>query len=114
MEDIVLIVAKELNVKISEVISKKRNRDVVNARRISIYISKSLTDNSLREIATYFSFSDHSAVSHALQKITKMIDSDKYLHTQIENLISKITTCVVKKKSNFTFTHQVENEKYFY
>ncbi len=88
MNDILEFVGKELNIKKSEICSKTRQRDVVKARRMSVYLSKRLTQHSMREMAAYFKFTDHSAVSHAVTKFKNDINEDSYLSAQVENIIS--------------------------
>ncbi len=90
IDDIVKMVSKELNVKLSDIKSKKRTRDVVNARRISIYLARNLTPNSMPQIAVYFGMRDHTAVSHAMKKIAEIIKSDENFNVQLEELSNKI------------------------
>ena len=92
IDSIVNIVAKELNVKPSDIKSKKRAKKIVEARRISIYLARNLTPNSMPQIAIYFGMKDHSAISHAMKKIEEIIDSDENLKVLIEELSSKIET----------------------
>ena len=47
LESIVEIVSNELNVKPSEMKSKSRSKNIVEARRIVIYLAKNLTPNSM-------------------------------------------------------------------
>ena len=90
IDDIVKMVSKELNVKLSDIKSKKRTRDVVNARRISIYLARNLTPNSMPQIAVYFGMRDHTAVSHAMKKIAEILKSDENFKVQLEELSNKI------------------------
>jgi len=69
IDDIVKVISKEMNIKLSDIKSKKRTKDVVAARRISIYLTRNLTPNSMPQIAVYFGMKDHTAVSHAMKKI---------------------------------------------
>ncbi len=90
IDDIVQLVSGELNVKLSDIRSKKRTKDVVNARRISIYLARNLTPNSMPQIAVYFGMRDHTAVSHAMKKITEIIENDENFNLQLEELSNKI------------------------
>ncbi|HIC79096.1 MAG TPA: chromosomal replication initiator protein DnaA, partial [Sulfurovum sp.] len=92
IEDIVKLVSRELNIKLSDIRSKKRTRDVVNARRISIYLARNLTPNSMPQIAVYFGMKDHTAVSHAMKKIKEIIKSDETFTIQLEELSNKINS----------------------
>ncbi len=90
IDDIVKLVSKELNVKLSDIKSKKRTRDVVKARRISIYLARNLTPNSMPQIAVYFGMKDHTAVSHAMKKINEIIKENENFKVLLEELSNKI------------------------
>jgi len=96
IDDIVKIVSQELNVKPSDIKSKKRNKNVVNARRIVIYLARNLTPNSMPQIALYFGMKDHSAVSHALRKINEIVDNDENFKVLLEELSNKVGTLTKK------------------
>jgi chromosomal replication initiator protein len=90
IDDIVKIVSIELNIKPSDMKSKKRTKNIVNARRTAIYLAKNLTPNSMPQIAVYFGMKDHSAISHAMKKIHEIIDNDENFKVLLEELSNKI------------------------
>ncbi len=90
-ENIIATVAKELNVKTSEIISKSRSRNIVYARRVAIYLSRELTSNTTPQLAQLFGLKDHSAVSHTMKKINELIKTDEDFRLKIEELQNKIT-----------------------
>ena len=92
LEDIIEIVSKELNIKPSNIKSKSRSANIVEARRIVIYLAKNLTLNSMPQIASYFGMKDHSAVSHNIKKINELIENNEYFKIRIEELKNKIST----------------------
>ena len=92
LENIVEIVSKELNVKPSEMKSKSRSKNIVEARRIVIYLAKNLTPNSMPQIAQFFNMKDHSAVSHSIKKINELIEANEYFKVRVEELKNKILT----------------------
>jgi chromosomal replication initiator protein len=92
IDDIVKMVSKEQNVKLSDMKSKKRTKDVVNARRIAIYLARNLTPNSMPQIAVYFGMKDHTAVSHAMKKITEIIEENENFKVLLEELSNKINS----------------------
>jgi chromosomal replication initiator protein len=89
---IVTLISKELNIKLSDITSKKRTRIVVRARRISIYLIRKLTSSSMPQIAVYFNMKDHTAVSHAMKKINELIENDENFKVLLEELSNKITS----------------------
>jgi len=92
IDDIVKVVSKELNIKLSDIKSKKRTKDVVSARRISIYLTRKLTPNSMPQIAVYFGMKDHTAVSHAMKKINELLENDENFKVLLEEFSNKITS----------------------
>jgi len=98
IDDIVKVISKELNIKLSDIKSKKRTKDVVSARRISIYLTRNLTPNSMPQIAVYFGMKDHTAVSHAMKKINELVDNDENFKVLMEEFSNKISSNQTKDK----------------
>ena len=92
LESIVETVSKELNIKPSDMKSKTRSKNIVEARRIVIYLAKNLTPNSMPQIAQFFNMKDHSAVSHSIKKINELIETNEYFKVRVEELKNKILT----------------------
>lgn len=91
LEHVIEVISKELNVKPSELKSKTRAKNVVEARQICIYLTKQLTQNSMPKIAAFFNLKDHSAISKNIKKINELIQTDEILKIKIEELKNKIT-----------------------
>lgn len=89
---IIKVVSRELNVKPSEIKSKSRTKQISDARRIVIYLARTLTHNSMPSLAQYFGMKDHSSVSHAMKKINSMIDEDANFKLIVEELKHKIVS----------------------
>ena len=85
-------VAKDLNIKPSEIRSKGRSKNLVYARRISIYLCRELTTNTMPQLAQYFGMKDHTAISHTLKKINELMQNDEDFKVKIEELTNKITS----------------------
>ena len=92
LDTITKLVAKELNVKPSEIRSKSRSKNIVYARRVAIYLSRELTKNTMPQLAQYFGMKDHTAISHMLRKINDLIKNDEDFKVKIEELTNKLTT----------------------
>jgi len=92
MDKITEVVAKDLNIKPSEIRSKGRSKNIVYARRISIYICRELTQNTMPQLAQYFGMKDHTAISHTIKKINDLIQNDEDFKVKIEELTNKITS----------------------
>jgi len=92
MEIITEVVAKDLNIKPSEIRSKGRSKNIVYARRICIYICRELTQNTMPQLAQYFGMKDHTAISHTIKKINNLIKDDEDFRVKIEELTNKISS----------------------
>ena len=90
LPDIINIVASELNIKPSDIKSKKRTATVANARRVVIYLARELTHNSMPDIAKFVGMKDHSSISHNIKKANELIEKDENFKLIIENLKNKI------------------------
>ena len=91
LENIIELIAKEFNIKPSEITSKSRNKNIVAARRTAIYLAREFTKESTPVIAKYFGLKDHSAVSHAIKSFNKKLKEDNDFRIKIEELKNKIT-----------------------
>lgn len=90
LEDIIKVISRELNIKPSEIKSKKRNKNIVEARRVGIYLARTLTPNSMSSLASFFGMKDYTAVSHNMKKINELIETDEIFKLKIEELKNKI------------------------
>ena len=85
-ESVKKAVCKKYNIKITDIESKKRNREFSQPRQIAMYICREMTDLSLPKIGASFGGRDHTTVLHACDKISKQIKLDPTLAEDIKNL----------------------------
>ena len=90
LEDIINVISRELNIKPSEIKSKKRSKNIVEARRIGIYLARTLTPNSMPSLANFFGMKDHTAVSHNMKKINEIIKNDENFKVRVDELKNMI------------------------
>lgn len=76
IEHIQSLVGDHLNVSVEDIKSKTRKRDIVQARQISMYFAKKLTNSSLCVIGKHFGGRDHSTVIHACQTVNDLMETD--------------------------------------
>jgi chromosomal replication initiator protein len=91
LDTITKFVARDLNIKQSEITSKGRAKNIVYARRISIYLCRELTQNTMPQLAQYFGMKDHTAISHTIKKINSLIENDEDFKVKIDELTNKLT-----------------------
>ena len=74
----------------SEVVSMKRDRALVHARHVAMYLCRELTDLSLPRIGQHFGGRDHSTVMHATSKIRVAMAEKRSTYNQIQELTGRI------------------------
>jgi chromosomal replication initiator protein len=68
---------------------KTRKRQVVQARQLSMYLSKNFTKHSLKAIGKHFGGRDHSTVIHSCQAIQNLMDTDTKFKESVDDLQKK-------------------------
>ena len=58
-------------------LSKTRKREIVQARQIAMYLSRSLTKTSLSSIGAQLGGKDHATVLHACNTVSDLMDTDR-------------------------------------
>ena len=86
IDEIIKVVAGKLNIKISDVKAHNKNKNMVLARQITMYLARKLTDHSFPDIGQKIGGRDHSTVIYANNKISKIVETDAAL----KNLIQEI------------------------
>ena len=72
VENIQKTTAEYYNIKMSDILSKRRSRSVARPRQMAMFLSKELTNYSLPEIGESFGGRDHTTVIHACKKIKEL------------------------------------------
>lgn len=79
-------VADHYALKINDLISPRRARDVARPRQVAMYLAKMLTPRSLPEIGRRFGGRDHTTVMHAVKRIEALRATDHELDRDINQL----------------------------
>ena len=69
IEEIQRKVAEHYNIRLTDMSSARRARDVARPRQVAMYLAKQLTSRSLPEIGRRFGNRDHTTVMHAVSRI---------------------------------------------
>ncbi|MGL5152080.1 MAG: chromosomal replication initiator protein DnaA [Clostridium sp.] len=85
------IVASYFNLRIEDLKSQRRTRNVAYPRQIAMYLSRKLTDMSLPKIGEEFGGRDHTTVIHAYEKISEKLNNDESLQHTINDISKKLT-----------------------
>ena len=86
IEEIIKTVAAKLNIKISDIRSPKKNKNLVQARQISMFLARELTSASFPDIGNKVGGRDHSTVIYAHNKIKRMMETDKTLQDILDGI----------------------------
>lgn len=90
IEYIQKIVCNYFNVAVDLIQTKTRKREIVQARQIAMFFSKSLTKSSLTTIGSQIGGKDHATVLHACKTVNNLMDTDKKFRGQIEEIEKRL------------------------
>jgi chromosomal replication initiator protein len=90
IDKIIEKVAEFYKVPVNNIREKNRRKEVAYCRQVAMYISKCVTDHSLKTIGLNFGGRDHSTVIHAIQQIESIKLSDSVLSKEIDSIISSL------------------------
>ncbi|MBC7907771.1 MAG: chromosomal replication initiator protein DnaA, partial [Rhodospirillaceae bacterium] len=86
IEEIQKRVAEHFNIKLAEMSSARRSRQVARPRQVAMYLAKQLTSRSLPEIGRKFGGRDHTTVMHAVKKVEELKGADQNFSEDVELL----------------------------
>jgi chromosomal replication initiator protein len=91
IENIIKTVAEYYKIKVSDLLSKRRNRSVARPRQMAMRMAKELTNHSLPEIGDAFGGRDHTTVMHACRKIIELMTTTPEIAEDHKNLLRILT-----------------------
>lgn len=77
-------VAEHYNLRLTDMHSARRARQVARPRQVAMYLSKLLTARSLPEIGRKFGGRDHTTVMHAIRKVEELMGDDAQIAQDVE------------------------------
>jgi chromosomal replication initiator protein len=86
IDDIQRKVADYYNLRLSDLLSARRSRQIARPRQVAMYLSKILTTRSLPEIGRKFGGRDHTTVIHAVKRVEGLRDSDTAIQEEVDLL----------------------------
>lgn len=94
-EHIIQTVCKVCNITWSKMMDKSKSLEVVVPRQITAWLLARYCGYTQEKIAQEFGKADHSVVSHMIQRVNEMLDTNDELYTRplktIESCILKLT-----------------------
>jgi chromosomal replication initiator protein len=89
-EIIIGTVAEHFGLKVEDITSTKRNKEVVYPRQIAMYLCRELTATPLTVIGKVMGGRDHTTVMHGIDKVKETLDNDATVRSTVEILKKKI------------------------
>ena len=86
IEEIQKRVAEHWNIRLTDMSSARRARNVARPRQVAMYLAKQLTSRSLPEIGRKFGNRDHTTVMHAVSRVAELMASDVSFAEDVELL----------------------------
>ena len=86
VDEIIRKVADHYNLRMSDLLSARRARQVARPRQVAMYLAKMLTSRSLPDIGRRFGGRDHTTVIHAVRKIEELRQTDSQIAEDVELL----------------------------
>ncbi|RUO76221.1 chromosomal replication initiator protein DnaA [Idiomarina seosinensis] len=92
IDNIQKTVAEYYNIKLADILSKRRSRSVARPRQLAMALAKELTNHSLPEIGDAFGGRDHTTVLHACRQIQKLKEEQHDIKEDYRNLIRTLSS----------------------
>jgi len=86
IQTIIDAVTKYYDIKLSDLMSKRRHKSVALPRQVCMWLARKYTRYSLEEIGGYFGGRDHTTVLHAIRTIGSRRDQDPDVGKAVERL----------------------------
>lgn len=83
-DDIIDVVCEHYNVRMNDLLSQRRTKNLAFPRHVAMFLTKELTQLTLTEIGSFFGGRDHSTVLHAINKIKGLRLKDTDLRNELE------------------------------
>lgn len=90
IEDILKVVCAHCNIKMSDIKSNKKNKNISEARQLSMFLAREMTNTSFPEIGEKIGGRDHSTVIYSCKKMKEKLENDLKLNEAIEEIKEKI------------------------
>ena len=92
VDNIQRVVADYYQLKMSDLLSRRRSRSVARPRQVAMSIAKELTNHSLPEIGEAFGGRDHTTVLHACRKVKELEGADREVQRDLKNLYRTLSS----------------------
>lgn len=86
IEEVIKAVSRHYNLRVTDLKSQKRSKQIALARQVAMYLCRALTSDSFPEIGSRFGGKDHSTVIHSVNKIEALLKDDTDVSKDIKEI----------------------------
>lgn len=90
VEEIQKKVADYFQIRVADMVGRKRNANIVFPRQVAMHISRTLTSLPLKDIGDRFGGRDHGTVIHACKQVENMMDQDASTQRSVDYLTRQL------------------------
>ncbi len=90
IDAITKVVCEYLKVDEKKIRDKTRKKEIAEARQIAMYLSKMMTNSTLKMIGLHFGGRDHSTVIHAVTEVENMVNTNSRSKEMVDEIRNKI------------------------
>ncbi|MCG8339123.1 MAG: chromosomal replication initiator protein DnaA [Proteobacteria bacterium] len=91
VENIIKFVCGKFEVKISDIMSDKRDKEISKTRQIAMYVSRELTGLSFPVIGRHFGGKNHTTVLQACKKTKEWLEKDPEINQTVTTIIRDLS-----------------------
>lgn len=89
INNIFSIVSNTYGITVDDIKSANRSANISQARNICMYVIKTVTGITLKEVGAYFG-KDHATVLHSINKVKSLIETDGTFKNTVNNIIREV------------------------
>jgi chromosomal replication initiator protein len=87
-------VAQNFDVRLGDMVSRKRPASLVLPRQVAMYLARELTELSYQDLGSAFGGRDHGTIMHACRNIEKKMRADEKLRLRVQNIETQLKRSV--------------------
>jgi len=91
IDNIIKLIGQKFDVKVSDIMSEKRDKEISKTRQIAMYISRELTGKSYPVIGKHFGGKNHTSVLQACKKTKEWMDKDPEINQTITTILRDLS-----------------------
>ncbi len=91
IDNIIKFICNRFEVKISDIMSDKRDKEISKTRQIAMYVSRELTGLSFPVIGKHFGGKNHTTVLQACKKTKEWLEKDPEINQTVTTIIRELS-----------------------